>query len=171
LTLLKNVLKWYLRGKLWHIVGFGGMKRLAGEYFNTLDEKGRISFPAKLRGDLPGNSLFVTKALDKCLWLFAPEEWEKVRESIEGKASLFSQDFRLVSRVICAPAVEVEFDKSGRLLVPPTLREYAALSKDCVILGLGNYIELWDAAAYKQYMDDNADSLAKAAEELGAIGF
>lgn len=156
---------------MWQIVGFSGMKRLSGEYFNTLDEKGRISFPAKIRGDLPGNSLFVTKALDRCLWLFAPDEWEKVRESIEGKASLFKQNSRLVSRVLCAPAVEVEFDKSGRLLVPPSLREYAALSKDCVILGLGTYIELWDAAAYKQYMDDNADSLAKAAEELGAIGF
>lgn len=160
-----------IRGKLWQIVGFSGMKRLSGEYFNTLDEKGRISFPAKIRGDLPGNSLFVTKALDHCLWLFSPEEWEKVRESIEGKASLFKQNSRLVSRVLCAPAVEVEFDKSGRLLVPPSLREYAGLSKDCVILGLGNYIELWDAAAYKQYMDENADSLAKAAEELGAIGF
>lgn len=147
------------------------MKKLTGEYFNTLDEKGRISFPAKIRSVLEGNSLVVTKSLDKCLWLFSSEDWEKIDNSIEEKSSLFSESSRLVSRHLRAPAVEVEFDKTGRLLISQPLREYAGLSKDCVILGLGNYIELWDAAAYKKYLDDNADSLVKAAEEMGAISF
>ena len=91
------------------------MELLTGEYNNTIDEKGRISFPAKLRQQLNENTLVVTQALDHCLWLFTPEEWKNLSTKLMESASPFDAKNRLVLRRLVAPAQEVEFDKSGRL--------------------------------------------------------
>ena len=98
------------------------MSMLTGEFRNTLDEKGRILFPAKLRSELAGNVLIVTQALDRCLWLFTPEEWKTVSSKLMEAASPFSEKNRLVLRRFVAPAQELEFDKSGRLSIPQRLR-------------------------------------------------
>ena len=126
------------------------MELLTGEYRNTLDEKGRIPFPAKLRFELTGENLIITQAVDRCLWLFPAEEWKNFSEKL-------------------TPAQSVDFDKSGRLSIPPSLREYASLSKECIFLGINKYIELWDAAAYKAYLDENEPVFREAAEELRSI--
>ena len=112
------------------------MNLLTGEYKNTLDEKGRIMFPSKLRTGITSNVLVVTQSIDRCLWLFTPEEWENVSSKLMENSSPFSERNRLVMRRFIAPAQEIEFDKSGRLSLPQSLREYACLSKDCVILGV-----------------------------------
>ncbi|MDE5897803.1 MAG: division/cell wall cluster transcriptional repressor MraZ [Treponemataceae bacterium] len=147
------------------------MNLLTGEYRNTLDEKGRILFPSKLRSCILGQSIWVTQALDRCLWLFAPEEWEKLSSKVMEAASPFNERNRLVLRRFIAPAQEVEFDRSGRLSIPQSLREYASLSKDCVLLGVSKYVELWDAASYRSYLTETEDSFKNAAEELNAISF
>ena len=147
------------------------MSMLTGEFRNTLDEKGRILFPAKLRSELAGNVLIVTQALDRCLWLFTPEEWKTVASKLMEAASPFSEKNRLVLRRFVAPAQELEIDKSGRLSIPQSLREYAALSKDCVLLGVSKYIELWDAESYRHYLEESEASFRGAAEELGSIFF
>ena len=147
------------------------MNLLTGEYRNTLDEKGRILFPTKLRTGMVGNVLVVTQAFDRCLWLFTPEEWENISSKLMENASPFNEKNRLVLRRIIAPAQEIEFDKSGRLSIPQSLREYASLSKDCVILGVNKYMELWDAESYKAYLTESEDSFRSAAEELNAISF
>ncbi|MBQ9630253.1 MAG: division/cell wall cluster transcriptional repressor MraZ [Treponema sp.] len=147
------------------------MEMLTGEYRNTLDEKGRILFPSKLRSALLGNVLIVTQALDHCLWLFTPEEWRSVSSNLMGSASPFSEKNRLVLRRFIAPAQELEFDKSGRLSIPQSLREYASLSKDCILLGVNKYIELWDAESYRSYLEQSDASFRDAAEELGTIVF
>ena len=98
---------------------------LTGEYRNTLDEKGRILFPSKLRSELSENSLIVTQGIDRCLWLYTPDEWNVFSEKILKSASPFNEKNRSVIRRIIAPAQEVEFDKSGRLSIPQTLREFA----------------------------------------------
>lgn len=144
---------------------------LTGEYCNTIDEKGRVSFPSKLRTEIEGNTLVVTQALDNCLWLFTPEEWESLSSRIMEKASPFNAKNRLVLRRLIAPAQQIEFDKNGRLSIPQTLREFANLSKDCVILGIDKYVELWDAETYKKYLAESENSFAEAAEELNAISF
>ena len=118
------------------------MEMLTGEYRNTLDEKGRILFPARLRSALTENVLVVTQALDHCLWLFTPEEWKNVSSKLMGNSSLMSSKNLLVRRRFIAPAQEIEFDKSGRLSIPQSLRSYASLSKECVLLGVNKYIEL-----------------------------
>ena len=86
-------------------------------------------------------------------------------------ASPFNEKNRSVIRRIIAPAQEVEFDKAGRLSIPQTLREFARLSKDCVILGNIKYFELWDAESYNKYLEESEASFRDAAEELSAITF
>ncbi len=147
------------------------MELLTGEYRNTLDEKGRILFPARLRNELTGNVLIVTQALDHCLWLYTPEEWKSLSAKVMETASPFNPKNRIVVRRLIAPAQEVEFDKAGRLSIPQSLREYAGLTKDCVILGINKYMELWDAEEYKKYLSESEASFMEAAEELSGISF
>ena len=147
------------------------MELLTGEYKNTLDEKGRIQLPSKLRGNLSGNVLIVTQSLDRCLWLYTPEEWKNLSSKIMESASPFNTQNRLVLRRLIAPAQEVEFDKSGRLSVPQSLREYAGLTKDCVILGINKYMELWDSETYEKYLSENEENFLQAAEALNGISF
>lgn len=147
------------------------MNLLTGEYRNTLDEKGRILFPTKLRSGITSNILIVTQAFDRCLWLFTPDEWNNISSKLMDNSSPFNEKNRLVLRRFIAPAQEIEFDKSGRLSIPQSLREYAALSKDCVILGVNKYMELWDMESYKAYLTETEDSFRSAAEELNSICF
>lgn len=147
------------------------MELLTGEYRNTLDEKGRILFPSRLRAQITGNVLIITKSIDNCLWLYTPEEWKELSEKIMASASPFDQKARLVIRHLIAPAQEVEFDKAGRLSIPQSLREYAGLSKDCVVLGVNRFIELWDAAKYQEYSEQNESALIDATSALTDITF
>ena len=147
------------------------MELLTGEYKNTLDEKGRIQLPSKLRGNLSGNVLIVTQSLDRCLWLYTLEEWKNLSSKIMESASPFNTQNRLVLRRLIAPAQEVEFDKSGRLSIPQSLREYAGLAKECVILGINKYMELWDAETYEKYLLENEENFLQAAETLNEISF
>lgn len=151
------------------------MELLTGEYRNTLDEKGRILFPSKLRNELFKDSektvLIVTQAFDRCLWLYTLDEWKHISSKIMETASPFNARNSLVLRHFIAPAQEVELDRSGRLSIPQSLREYAQLSKDCVILGINKYMELWDAERYGAYLGENEKSLKEAAEALGSISF
>ncbi|HZK20298.1 MAG TPA: division/cell wall cluster transcriptional repressor MraZ [Treponemataceae bacterium] len=145
------------------------MELLTGEYRNTLDEKGRILFPAKLRSVLTENQLMITQGLDGCLWLYPPAEWKNFSKKLMESASPFNKNSRLVLRHLIAPAQQGEFDKSGRISIPQSLREYAALSKDCVILGINKYIEIWDALKYKEYLEETNLSFREATEALSEI--
>ncbi len=147
------------------------MNLLTGEYNNTIDEKGRVSFPAKLRTAVNQNVLMVTKGLDRCLWLFTQEEWEIFQNKVMNNASMMKGRDMQVVRHFIAPAQQVEFDKNGRLSVPQSLREYAKLSKDCTVLGIAKYVELWDSATYSQYLEDSEDSFREAAEAFNDINF
>ena len=145
---------------------------IAGEYKYSLDEKGRLMVPAKIRGEIKGNVMYLTRGVDQCLWLFPPEEWRSIAENLIGSTSLFQEKARMIQRRILAPAQEAELDRSGRIAIPPTLREYAGLHRECYILGIVKYIEIWDAERYKTYLANTEDSFRQAAEELGgAIKF
>ena len=101
------------------------MNLLTGEYNNTIDEKGRLSFPSKLRTVVNQNVLIVTKGSERCLWLFTTEEWESFQTKLMSNASMMKAKDRQIFRHFVAPAQEVEFDKNGRLSIPQSLREYA----------------------------------------------
>ena len=142
---------------------------LTGEYRNSLDEKGRLLVPARLRSELAGEAVILTRGVESCLWLFQPEQWRALAEQLTQATSLFTKRARILKRRIIAPAQEVEIDKAGRINIPPTLREYANLTRESVILGLENYIEIWNEASYLDDMDSNEDEFLEAAEELGKI--
>ncbi len=147
------------------------MNLLTGEYNNTIDDKGRVSFPAKLRSAVNQNEVMITKGLDRCLWLFTSDEWETFQTKLMSNASMMKSKSLNVVRHFIAPAQPVEFDKNGRLSIPQSLREYANLSKDCTILGIAKYIELWDGQTYKDYLAETEDSFREAAEEFNDINF
>lgn len=147
------------------------MEMLIGQYRNTLDEKGRILFPAKLRSILQKDELIVTQGLDHCLMLFTTEEWISLNGKIMGAASLFNDQKRLVMRRFIAPAQKLEFDRSGRLSIPQNLREYASLKGECIIQGLNKYMELWDSASYAEYLEKSEDSFQDAVASMDGILF
>ncbi len=142
-----------------------------GEYRNSLDDKGRFLIPSRIRNGITGNVLFLTRAVDRCLWIFTPEEWGKISDLIMGASSMFNSRTRLLQRRIIAPAQECEIDKSGRITIPPTLRQSAGLEskKEAVILGVQNYMELWDVETYDNYLLDSEDDFLEAAEDLDKL--
>lgn len=146
-----------------------GLGLLTGEYRNTLDEKGRILFPVRLRSELTGSTLVLTRGLDKCLWLFPPEQWQILCGKLLTAVSPFQAQPRSVLRRLVAPAQEVELDKSGRIPVPQSLRVYAGLEKDCLFLGIDKYFELWDTGEYEKYLGESEADFRSATENLGGI--
>ncbi len=142
---------------------------ITGEFRNSLDEKGRILVPAKVRTEIPGNVLVLTQGVDRCLWLFTPDEWQSLSDKLMGATSPFHPKASLLQRRIIAPAQEVEIDKAGRINIPPTLREYAALQKECVILGIKRYLEVWDETEYRTYLERTEEEFKAAAAEMGGI--
>jgi len=146
------------------VVGWG---MITGEFKCSLDEKGRLLIPARMRTEVLGNVVILTRGVDKCLWLFPPDEWKTFSENLVGSTSLFQEKARLIQRRMIAPAQETEIDRTGRITIPQTLREYAELKKDCIILGLKKYIEIWAESSYLAYLTENEAKFKEAAEELG----
>ena len=140
---------------------------ITGEFRYSLDEKNRLLIPARIRVEIAGNSIILTRGVEQCLWLFTHEEWKKVCQSLIGSTSLFQEKARLMQRRIIAPAQEAEIDRTGRIIIPPTLREFAGLRKECIILGIQTYLEVWDEAAYATYLAENETRFKEAAEEIG----
>jgi MraZ protein len=141
---------------------------ITGEFRCSLDDKARLLIPARIRAEVAGYVVILTRGVENCLWLFPPEEWKTFSENLIGSTSLFQEKARLIQRRMIAPAQETEIDKAGRIVIPQTLREYAALQKECLILGLKKYIEIWSETAYQTYLEENEAKFKEAAEELGA---
>jgi MraZ protein len=140
---------------------------ITGEYRYSLDDKGRLMIPARVRSEITGNILILTRGIDRCLWLFPPEQWKVKSEQLLSSTSLFHEKDRLIHRRIIAPAQEVEVDRSGRIVVPPTLRDYGGLTKDCIVLGMLTHMEIWDEQGYRQYTEASEGRFLEAAEEIG----
>jgi len=140
---------------------------ITGEFRCSLDEKGRLLIPARMRADVAGSIVILTRGVENCLWLFPPEEWKTFSEKLIGSTSLLQEESRLIQRRMIAPAQETEIDKAGRIVIPPTLREYADLKKECLILGLKKYMEIWSEASYQSYLEANEAKFKEAAEKLG----
>ncbi len=138
-----------------------------GEYSHNIDAKGRMAVPAKFRSKLK-NGAIVTPGIDNCLSLYSKEEWEK-RASQVAVNSIYKKNSRAFSRFMFTKAMEVEFDKQGRILLPDYLRRYAGLGKKAIVAGVYNVIEIWDEKAWIKYSKANEKNSVKIAEELGEI--
>ena len=124
---------------------------LKGTYNQTMDAKGRMTFPAKLR-EIIGEKFVVTKGLDGCLFVYSLEEFEARADRI---SSLPIAQARNIQRAFMANAIEVEADKQGRILIPQTLRDMACLTKEIIVAGVSNRCEIWD----KQKWDELNNSV------------
>ena len=137
---------------------------MKGEYQHTLDAKGRLFIPAKLREQL-GDSFVVTKGLDDCLFVYPQEAWDELEHKIR---QLPMSKSRSLQRFFLSSAADVTVDRQGRIVIPPVLRSYAGLERDVVVIGVGERAELWDARRWNAYTDDlDSENIAQAMEELG----
>lgn len=135
-----------------------------GEFQHNIDIKGRMIVPAKFRDEL-GDQFVVTRGLDKCLFVYPMHEWEEVEEKLK-KLPLTKKDARAFTRFFFSGAVECEVDKQGRINIPSTLRNYAVLEKECVVIGVSNRVELWSKEIWEEYFTESEDSFAEIAENL-----
>ena len=141
---------------------------LMGEYEHTLDAKGRISMPAKLRKDM-GETFILTKGLDGCLFGFSQNEWTNFEEKLKT-LPLTNKNARDFVRFFLSGATECEIDKQGRFLITSNLREYATLEKDAIIIGVGTRIEIWNREKWKSYNSDENISADEIAENMTMLG-
>ncbi|HLQ71765.1 MAG TPA: division/cell wall cluster transcriptional repressor MraZ [Bacillota bacterium] len=135
-----------------------------GEFNHNIDMKGRIIVPSKFRDGL-GDSFVVTRGLDKCLFAYPMDEWEILETKLK-KLPLTKKDARAFTRFFFSGAVECEVDKQGRINIPQPLRNYAALEKECVVIGVSNRIEFWAEEKWEDYFQDSEDSFAEISENL-----
>lgn len=139
---------------------------LMGEFEHTLDAKGRISMPAKLRKDM-GEIFVITKGLDGCLFAFSQEEWLNFESKLKA-LPLSDKNARNFVRFFLAGATECELDKQGRFLIPSNLREAAKLEKEAMIIGVGTRLEIWDKQVWK--LKDKEISAEEIAENMTMLG-
>lgn len=136
-----------------------------GEYQHAVDAKGRLIIPAKLRDGL-GERFIATKGLDKCLFVFPLKEFEAVSEKLRALGMANSQA-RAFNRMFFSGATECELDPQGRILLPGNLREYAAIDKEVVILGVENRVEIWAQERWAEYSEEAGELYSEIAEKLG----
>jgi transcriptional regulator MraZ len=135
-----------------------------GTHAPKLDEKGRLFLPAKYRDELSAG-VVITKGQERCLYLFPHDEFARITEALRT-APVTAKSVRDYSRVFFASASDETPDKQGRITVPPSLRGYAGLQRDCVVIGANTRLEIWDAQAWETYLAEQEDSFSEAAEEV-----
>jgi len=135
-----------------------------GTHSPRLDEKGRLFLPAKFRDEL-AEGVVITKGQERCLYVFPMAEFRRVTEAMSA-APVTQKTVRDYSRVFFASASDEVPDRQGRITVPPALREYAGLSRDCVVIGANTRVEVWDAAAWDAYLADREQAFADLEEEV-----
>ena len=139
---------------------------LTGEYSHSLDTKGRLIMPAKLRQDI-GDKFILTKGLDGCLFAFSQTEWNNFEEKLKG-LPLSDKNARNFVRFFLSGATECEIDKQGRFLIPTNLRISANLEKDAIIIGVGTRIEIWNKETWEKCDEEiSADEIAENMANLG----
>ena len=136
-----------------------------GEFHHSIDAKGRLIMPAKFREQL-NECCVITRGIDQCLFIYPIEEWQILLEKVNG-LPVNRKDARQFSRFFLSGACECEFDKQGRINLSTPLMNYAGLSKDCVIIGVSNRIEIWEKEKWTQYFDFSVDSILDIAENIG----
>jgi len=137
---------------------------LLGTHTPKLDDKGRIILPAKFRDELSAG-VVVTRGQERCLYVFSKSEFESVHEKIR-QAPVTSEEARKYLRLFLSGAADDTPDKQGRVLVPQLLRDYAGLTKELVIIGVGSRAEIWDAVSWQEYLSSNEEKFATQAEEV-----
>lgn len=139
-----------------------------GEYFHSIDRKGRLILPAKFRETAKSHFIekfFVTRGLDKCLFMLSEEEWRSQENKLKSMP-FTKQQSRTFNRLYFSGAVEVVFDSQGRILLPQNLKDYAEIKKDVVIVGVSSRIEIWARDKWNEFYGNSRQSYEEIAETL-----
>ncbi len=140
---------------------------LIGTYFHTLDEKGRMAVPFKLRADL-GEPFYITALTDECLVAYPQEEWEALSAKLKAIPQ-FDTEGRELVREVTANACKGEPDKQGRVLLPQVLRDKVGIDKDTIIIGALNRVEIWAKEKWRGHQEKtpSAESVMQSAAKYG----
>jgi len=139
-----------------------------GEYSHTIDEKGRLILPSKVRevcSECGVDRFFMTRGLDKCIFMFSEEEWRS-QESKFKSIPFTKKESRGFNRMFFSGAVDVRPDKQGRFIVPSYLKDYAGIKRDTVVIGVSNRLEIWDSQSWKNFFDQSTSDFETIAENL-----
>ena len=139
------------------------MHMFMGEYHHSIDEKGRLTIPSKIRYEL-GDNFIITRGLDGCLFIYQKEVWNNIVGKYQALPNI--KDTRNFMRFFLSGATETSFDKQGRVNISQTLIEYASLKKDCVIIGVGNRLEVWNYNKWMELMNENEDDFSVISDKL-----
>ncbi|HEY7488246.1 MAG TPA: division/cell wall cluster transcriptional repressor MraZ [Streptosporangiaceae bacterium] len=135
-----------------------------GTHSPRLDDKGRLFLPAKYREELSGG-LVITKGQERCLYVFPMAEFQRITEALRA-APVTAKSVRDYSRVFFASASDEVPDKQGRITIPPALRGYAGLDRDCSVIGANTRLEIWDAQAWETYLEQSEQQFSDLSEEV-----
>ena len=140
-----------------------------GTFESTLDDKGRVSIPARLR-ERYGGELVITHGMQPSAWIMTPAVWEQVQAKLDKAASALSEDEYLdLQYQYVLPAQVVEIDKSRRIALPSAIRKYARLNRECLVLSAENRLELWDAEFFWTYLQERRAKNQETMQKLGPI--
>jgi MraZ protein len=139
-----------------------------GEYSHNLDTKGRLILPSRFRDAARENHIemfFVTRGLEKCIFMFSEYEWKLQEQKFKG-LSFTKQDARTFNRMFFSGAVDVVPDKQGRFIIPQYLKDYAGIVSKTVIIGVSNRIEIWDSARWQEFYAKSSGLFEETAERM-----
>ncbi len=135
-----------------------------GEFRHNVDTKGRLIIPSKIREQCD-TSVVITRGFEGCLALYTQEGWNNYYTKLQALPKN-KKEARLFVRMVTSRASECEFDKLGRVNIPLVLRQDGSLEKECVIVGVGDHVEIWDSEAWNNYYDESKDSFDEISESL-----
>ena len=141
-----------------------GMHMFIGEFHHTIDDKGRIIIPSKFREKL-GNQFIITRGIDNCLFVYSNDDWMKITNKLSS-LPFTKRDARIFNRFFLSGATDVELDKQGRVNISSPLISYANLTKDCVIIGTGDRLEIWAEESWNSFFNSTKDNMSDIAENL-----
>jgi MraZ protein len=137
---------------------------LLGEHDHTLDEKNRLTLPAKYRETLR-DGVFVSRGMDGCLYAYAVEEWQRLAERIRALDPL-SRESRMMQRHFFSGAVGADLDKQGRMVLPAALLDTAGIQREVTVAGVYDHLEIWDRAKWRVHLHEVEGSAEDVAERL-----
>ena len=135
-----------------------------GEYQHSIDSKGRLFISARFREGL-GDTFILTKGLDGCLFVYPPKEWTAIEQKMRS-LPFTKADTRAFMRFFFSGATECDVDKQGRILIPSSLREYAGLEKETMIIGISSRVEIWSRQRWEEYSRTASASAEQIAEKI-----
>ena len=137
------------------------MELKTGSVESTLDDKGRVNIPKRFREHFQGE-LVITCGFEKCALIMTPASWEHYEKALRNSQVLVHEERQILEDKYLNQAQVVELDKAGRIAIPPTIRKYANLSSDCMVIRSENRLSIWDSAVWDAYLTEK-DALARSA--------